>query len=66
MDWGDYQEARFTLALIASLVALVALFTRFMDQDHYLHLQEVILGLYAAHSLLDDKLRDRRAPPGGA
>jgi hypothetical protein len=56
----DFGEARFILAALASVVVCLALFTRFVDQEHFVKLQAIILGLYAAHSILDDKLPDRR------
>ena len=56
----DFGQARFILALLASVVVCAALFAHFVDQEHFVKLQAIILGLYAAHSILDDKLPDRR------
>lgn len=60
----DYTEARFILAFLLILASIVALFTRHMDQEHFVAVVTIVLGLYSAHSIADDKLRDRKdAPP---
>lgn len=55
----DYGQARFVLALMASGVACVALFTGYLTGGQWLAAQGTILGLYSAHSVLDDKIPDR-------
>ena len=59
----DYGEARFILALIATVNASVALFTKFLTGGEWVTVQATILGLYTAHSVIDDKFRDMKEVP---
>lgn len=56
----DFGEARFILAVAATVIACVALFTRFITGGEWVAIEGTILGLYSAHSVLDDKIRDWR------
>jgi hypothetical protein len=56
----DYSEARFILAMIATMVGSVALFSRHLTGGEWVAIQGTILGLYTAHSICDDKIPDRR------
>ena len=56
----DFGEARFLFGMIATLVATVGLFTKFLTGGEFVALQTTILTLYTAHSVVDDKFRDRK------
>jgi hypothetical protein len=56
----DFGEARFILAMIATMVASVALFTHHLTGGEWVAIEGTILGLYTAHSICDDKIPDRR------
>ena len=62
---GDFGEARFVLAALVLVAAIGALFVRIVDQGHFVDLVGIVLTLYSAHSVADDKLRDRKGdtPP---
>jgi hypothetical protein len=56
---NDYIEARFFLAC-TSLITAIAMHTQgLLNESNFVTLMSVVLGLYSAHSLADDKLPDR-------
>jgi hypothetical protein len=59
----DFGEARFILAVAITVTSIVALFTRFIDQGHFVTIVSIVLGLYTAHSMVDDKIRDWKGLP---
>lgn len=64
MTWLDYGEARFILALLCLVVSSLFLTIHLIDESTWKQVIGWILMLYSAHSLLDDKLPDKRLPPG--
>ena len=54
----DYSEARFILAVLIVLTAIVALFTKFLTGGEFVAIATATLTLYTAHSAIDDKIRD--------
>lgn len=59
----DYSEARFLLAAVMELAAIVMRFLGYLDEGHFVTIVSIVLGLYSAHSLADDKIRDRKGDP---
>lgn len=62
---ADYGEARFLLAAVMEGAAILMRFTGFLDEGHFVTVASIVLTLYSAHSLADDKIRDRKeeTPP---
>jgi hypothetical protein len=63
MNLGDYGEARFILAFLMEVAVIVMRFKGFLDEGHFVAVASIVLGLYSAHSLADDKIRDARGDP---
>ena len=59
---GDYGEARFVLAAVMEATAILMRFMGYLDETHFVEIVSITLGLYSAHQLADDKLRDARGP----
>lgn len=56
----DYGEARFCLAGILEVAAIIMRTMGYLDETHFVEVVTVVLGLYSAHSLADDKIRDAK------
>jgi len=61
----DFGEARFYVAMLILSAGIVALFTHFVTGSQYVTLSGTVMTVYAGHSLIDDKFRDRNGPGTG-
>jgi hypothetical protein len=59
MNLGDYGEARFFLAVTTLITVIGMRFHGYLEETHFVELVSVVLGLYSAHQLADDKFPDR-------
>lgn len=59
MAWRDYTETRAIIALGFGSSLIVGLFTRFLTGGEFVSGVGIVSGLFATHSLIDDKFPDR-------
>lgn len=51
-----YSSRKFLLTVAVTTTAIVGLFTHYIDQQHFLWLASITLGMYKAAQIADSKL----------